>query len=125
MRNNAARPLAFVLALGLVSCGGNAAFTPGGYSVSATLQQPLSSGKIRHVVIVVQENRSFNDLFMGFPGAKTATYGYDSYGDRIKIKPIGSAIAQRRSLRPVTEPAAYLAPIAKWTASILRRSAAV
>jgi phospholipase C len=89
MRNNAARPLAFVLALGLVSCGGNAAFTPGGYSVSATLQQPLSSGKIRHVVIVVQENRSFNDLFMGFPGAKTATYGYDSYGDRIKIKPIG------------------------------------
>jgi phospholipase C len=30
---------------------------------------------IRHIVIVIQENRSFNDLFMGFPGAVTRSTG--------------------------------------------------
>ncbi len=44
---------------------------------------------IQHVVIVVQENRSFNDLFYGFPGARTAKYGYDSRGHKVTIKPIG------------------------------------
>jgi phospholipase C len=48
-----------------------------------------SSGKIQHVVIIVQENRSFNDLFYGFRGAKTARYGYDTYGNKIKLLPIG------------------------------------
>ncbi|HZY97459.1 MAG TPA: alkaline phosphatase family protein [Candidatus Cybelea sp.] len=47
------------------------------------------SGKIKHVVIIVQENRSFNNLFAGYPGAKTAKYGYDSYGHLIKLRPIG------------------------------------
>ena len=46
-------------------------------------------GKIKHVVIIVQENRSFNNLFYGYPGAKTAKYGYDSYGRKIKLLPIG------------------------------------
>jgi phospholipase C len=35
--------------------------------------QPLHS--IQHVVILLQENRSFNNIFMGFPGASTATTG--------------------------------------------------
>ncbi len=48
-----------------------------------------SRGKIEHVVIIVQENRSFNDLFKGFKGAKTASSGYDSYGAKIKLRPIG------------------------------------
>ncbi len=37
----------------------------------------------------MQENRSFNNLFYGFPGAKTAKYGYDSSGKKIKLLPIG------------------------------------
>ncbi|HEX4012537.1 MAG TPA: alkaline phosphatase family protein [Candidatus Cybelea sp.] len=39
-------------------------------------------------MIVVQENRSFNDLFYGFPGATTVKYGYDSKNERIELKPI-------------------------------------
>src|SRR5579863_3343156 len=31
---------------------------------------------ITHVVIIMQENRSFDNLFYGFPKADTATYGY-------------------------------------------------
>ncbi len=48
-----------------------------------------ASGKIQHVVIIVQENRSFNNLFYGYPGAKTATYGYDTSGDKIALQPVG------------------------------------
>jgi phospholipase C len=48
-----------------------------------------SGSKIQHIVIIVQENRSFNDLFYGFPGAKTQTYGYDTKGDKIPLRPVG------------------------------------
>ncbi|HZV76720.1 MAG TPA: alkaline phosphatase family protein [Candidatus Babeliales bacterium] len=43
--------------------------------------------KIAHVVIIVQENRSFNDLFYRFPGAYTADYGYDTSGQKIRLEP--------------------------------------
>lgn len=46
------------------------------------------AGKIQHVIIVIQENRSFNNLFYGYPGAKTATYGYDSKNQKIPLKPV-------------------------------------
>jgi phospholipase C len=54
-----------------------------------------SAGKIQHVVIMVQENRSFNDLFAGFPGASTALQGLCKAGPRwckvaheVPLKPI-------------------------------------
>ena len=40
-------------------------------------------------MIIVQENRSFNDLFYGFPGAHTVGYGYDTFGRKVALKPIG------------------------------------
>ncbi|MFY9720538.1 MAG: hypothetical protein WAK16_12935, partial [Candidatus Cybelea sp.] len=43
--------------------------------IAAVARHP-SSSKIQHIVIIVQENRSFNNLFYGFPGAHTATFGY-------------------------------------------------
>lgn len=45
--------------------------------------------KIQHVVIIVQENRSFNNLFYGFPGAHTVDHGVDSHGRRTPLEPIG------------------------------------
>src|ERR1700729_720631 len=35
-----------------------------------------SSNPIKYVVVVMQENRSFDNLFFGFPKADTATFGY-------------------------------------------------
>jgi len=45
------------------------------------------AGKITHIVYIVQENRSFNNLFYGYPGAYTVTEGKDSTGRTIKLKP--------------------------------------
>jgi len=50
------------------------------------------AGKIKHVVYIVQENRSFNDLFQGYPGAYTVSVGKESNGKRIELQPIGLAV---------------------------------
>ena len=42
----------------------------------------------KHVVYVVQENRSFDDIFQGYPHADTVLRGKDSYGKTIKLRPI-------------------------------------
>jgi phospholipase C len=67
----------------LSACGGGATTVP-----PAQKPPPLLD-KIQHVVIIVQENRSFNDLFYGFPGAHTVSYGFDSHGRKIRLRPIG------------------------------------
>ncbi|HLY02156.1 MAG TPA: alkaline phosphatase family protein [Candidatus Cybelea sp.] len=43
---------------------------------------------IQHIVIVIQENRTLNNLFYGFPGAMTVAYGYNSEGQKIALKPV-------------------------------------
>ncbi|MBV8530545.1 MAG: hypothetical protein JO104_04455 [Candidatus Eremiobacteraeota bacterium] len=48
----------------------------------------LGNGKIKHVVIIFQENRSTDNLFNGLPGADTQPYGLNSNGDRIQLQPI-------------------------------------
>ena len=45
----------------------------------------VSGGKIKHVVYVIQENRSFNFLFLGFTGATTQNYGYNLSGKKIAL----------------------------------------
>ncbi|MGB8910282.1 MAG: alkaline phosphatase family protein [Candidatus Cybelea sp.] len=45
------------------------------------------AGKITHVVYVVQENRSFDNLFQGYPGADTVSSGMNSSGQTIKLAP--------------------------------------
>ena len=46
----------------------------------------LRGTPIKHVVFIVQENRSFNNLFLGFPGATTAKYGLDNDGKKVKVR---------------------------------------
>jgi phospholipase C len=97
MRNKALAGLALMLA----ACNGTGVLNPSAALPLVREQQPpqtvaraadphdtSSKGKIQHVVIVVQENRSFNNLFYGFPHATTSRYGYDSHGNKIALKPI-------------------------------------
>ncbi|MGA8575245.1 MAG: alkaline phosphatase family protein [Candidatus Cybelea sp.] len=76
----------FVLSACNASNGPGLPATDGG----ASLQTMLSSGagKIQHVVWIVQENRSFDDMFAGYPGADTVSTGKDSHGDKIPLQPI-------------------------------------
>ena len=57
------------LLLWLAGCGASH-----GAAVPATPARAATP--IAHVVIVVQENRSFDDLFSGFPGADAPAFGY-------------------------------------------------
>jgi phospholipase C len=69
----------------LAACGGSV--VPGSEARGLPGLAPRSSGidKIKHVVIIIQENRSLDNLFQGFPGARTRSYGYDSFGRKIKL----------------------------------------
>ncbi len=64
------------------------------YMQSATLLRSLNStgaGKIEHVVYIVQENRSFDSMFEGYPGADTVSSGKNSYGQTIELQPVSLA----------------------------------
>jgi phospholipase C len=62
-------------------------------AVPPSSEEPMSArttssslGKyIRHIVVIVQENRSFENLFAGWPGADAPTYGYSHTGRRIAL----------------------------------------
>ncbi|HKU81873.1 MAG TPA: alkaline phosphatase family protein [Candidatus Tumulicola sp.] len=46
------------------------------------------AGKITHVVYVIEENRSFDNLFQGYPGADTVSQGLNSHGQTITLQPV-------------------------------------
>jgi phospholipase C len=57
--------IAAIAAIALASCNNTNA-----------VPQPVTAAKpIQHVIIMMQENRSFNNIFAGFPGAVTALSG--------------------------------------------------
>jgi phospholipase C len=51
----------------------------------------ISQGKINHVVIIVQENRTPDNLFHGLPNADIANTGVNSRGQTIALAPISLA----------------------------------
>jgi phospholipase C len=61
-------------------------------SAAANGMLATPAGKVEHVVYVVQENRSFDDLFQGYPGADTVSTGKSSYGP-VKLQPISLSTA--------------------------------
>jgi phospholipase C len=86
---HAAASTAVVFALSACS----AAPSPPALALNAqtTVFRSLAAGraeKIQHVVYIIQENRSFDDLFQGYPGADTVSSGKDSHGNTIGLQPI-------------------------------------
>jgi phospholipase C len=84
-----AAPLGLMLAF-IAGCSGNTAVSPvpPGAQKRVAMHRHASSNKIQHIVIIIQENRSFNNLFYGFPEAKTVKYGYDAHGKKIVLQPV-------------------------------------
>jgi phospholipase C len=50
--------------------------------------EPTGRNGIAHVVIIIQENRSFDNLFAGYPGADTASVGTTHDGRRVPLQPV-------------------------------------
>jgi phospholipase C len=86
-------------AAALVACGGGGSSNgpqPQPYASSFTsvptspaTQSPVDpSTVIHHIVYIIQENRSFDNLFQGYPGADTASSGSTSTGARVALQPL-------------------------------------
>jgi phospholipase C len=102
---NGTRSSALIVLLALTGCAENLA--PGApSSAQRSLPNPASSAEasqehpvrtvrpltgsspIQHVVIIVQENRTVNNLFNEFPGADTTQTGPNSHGQTVQLQPI-------------------------------------
>jgi phospholipase C len=82
------------LCVGAVAC-----VTTGCAVNGATPQQPVTAATdvrlaksahwpIQHVIVVVQQARTFENLFAGYPGADAPTSGLTSTGKRVPLSPI-------------------------------------
>jgi phospholipase C len=79
------------LSLGACSLGARSPLPSVGSDWALRALARTGAGKIEHVVYIVQENRSFNNLFQGYPGAYTVSSGKDSKGETIKLRPVSLA----------------------------------
>ena len=86
------RRVLLAVTITLAGCNGSAGAPPLASPQHVTLQRGFASdasgGKITHVIYIVQEGRSFDDLFQGYPGAQTSSTGAISTGKVVKLRPI-------------------------------------
>ncbi|GAC1412527.1 MAG: alkaline phosphatase family protein [Candidatus Velthaea sp.] len=77
----------------MAGCGGGgttAAIPPAktaAQSAQTSVLPVMPGSKIKHVLILVQENRTVDNLFNGFPGADTVSTGVTHAGQRVPLKP--------------------------------------
>jgi phospholipase C len=78
-----------LVSLALVSCAHSQVVPPGpSFASNLTEQSNAIPQKINHVVIIVQENRTPDNLFQGLPGADIRDWGLNSYGQRVSLRPV-------------------------------------
>ena len=56
--------------------------------MASTTTIATAASPIRHIIVIIQENRSFDNLFMGFPGANTVTAGETHTGKIVALSPV-------------------------------------
>lgn len=86
-----ARPVQAFFAIALIAACSTSGSQPYAQSEMPSAASPLSqlflkhrspSGYIKHVVVIIQENRSFENFFSGYPGANAPTFGYAIHSHR-------------------------------------------
>ncbi len=89
-RIGAAACVAILVAAGCSARPGNptyqSGFTPASLQSQNVARTADDPAYIKHVVIIIQENRSFDNLFATFPGADGATTGKTHDGKTVKLK---------------------------------------
>jgi phospholipase C len=82
------RVIALLLGVGLLSgCSSYAGQSTAGL-FGRSGHHRASSSPIQHIVIIMQENRSFDNMFYKYPGANYATQGMGKNGTVYPLKPI-------------------------------------
>ncbi|HEY1654233.1 MAG TPA: alkaline phosphatase family protein [Candidatus Tumulicola sp.] len=71
----------------IAGCNGSFGQIPGSASAARSARYANGSSPIQHIVIVLQENRSFDNMFHGFPGANTVDSGA-GHGKRYQLQEI-------------------------------------
>ena len=83
------RILLSLAAVAISGCASSSQTLP--YMQNGAPLRALSSsgaGKIDHIIYIIQENRSFDNMFQGYPGADTRSWGFDSKGKKVKLQPV-------------------------------------
>jgi phospholipase C len=76
----------------ITGCNSSFSRTSGALAVPQRLAgAAAASNPIKHVVIIIQENRSFDNMFQGYPGADTVSSGKNSKGQTIALQPVSLA----------------------------------
>ncbi|MBV8432825.1 MAG: hypothetical protein JO029_00930, partial [Candidatus Eremiobacteraeota bacterium] len=90
------RFVAFTAVVLLAGCTTNSGLVPNSTAgtgqaapdrTGLTAISSLGSQKIKHVIIVVQENRTLDNLFHGYPGADTVSTGVTHTGAVVPLTP--------------------------------------
>jgi phospholipase C len=86
-------PYAAALVVALAAgCGAPFSQSANTSAVPQRVAHPAThSNPVKHIVIIVQENRSFDNLFQGYPGADTVSSGKNSSGQTITLQPVSLA----------------------------------
>ena len=64
----------------LAACSGGSQPTPFTHGAGVFHDSGTNPSPIQHIVLIIQENRTFNNLFATFPGATGTTTGYATFG---------------------------------------------
>jgi phospholipase C len=85
-------PLLAAVLWTLSACSGGS-FVGGAPNAAAGVAHGLGRAvsPIQHVIIIVQENRTPDNLFQGLPGADISKTGLDSEGETVTLKPVSLA----------------------------------
>ena len=59
----------------------------GGTPAGATISAMSTRTPIKHVIVIVMENRSFDNVYHGYPGVDAANFGRDHTGALVQLQP--------------------------------------
>jgi phospholipase C len=74
-----------ILVMAVAGCSGSGGGSSSGIPSGPGTSSPPPSQTIQHIVVLIQENRSFDNLFATYPGADGASYGILHNGHKFKL----------------------------------------
>jgi len=85
--NSVKKSVAAAAIAALTACAGGGPAGSAVQALPATAVRPATASPIQHVVVVIQENRSFDDFFATFPNADGTKTGVTHGGKTIPLSP--------------------------------------